>query len=194
MKTSQGSKYASGQHFYSCLHCIKYRNFTQFSGVKNLWKSTVSVELPVILPELCNSPEIHNKILGYLYVYIIYIYIYILYSESIVKSIVKRVLGGQINMHSNKRNCHNFFHLLYKYILYIYIYIIYILQIYKYLYIYIYIFIFSIYIYLYIFVYILLCYIYIYIYIYCCDHDYHIYIYFEFYAYEIIRQYIRRMI
>ena len=192
MKTSQGSKYASGQHFYSYLHCIKYRNFTQFSGVKNLWKSTVSVELPVILPELCNSPEIHNKILGYLYVYIIYIYIYILYSESIVKSIVKRVLGGQINMHSNKRNCHNFFHLLYKYILYIYI--IYILQIYKYLYIYIYIFIFSIYIFLYIFVYILLCYIYIYIYIYCCDHDYHIYIYFEFYAYEIIRQYIRRMI
>ena len=192
MKTSQGSKYASGQHFYSCLHCIKYRNFTQFSGVKNLWKSTVSVELPVILPELCNSPEIHNKILGYLYVYIIYIYIYIyiLYSESIVKSIVKRVLGGQINMHSNKRNCHNFFHLLYKYILYIYILYIY----YRYISIYIYIFIYLYFLYIYIFIYFCIYTFMLYIYIYCCDHDYHIYIYFEFYAYEIIRQYIRRMI
>ena len=24
-------------------HCVKYRNFTQFPGVENLWKGTVSV-------------------------------------------------------------------------------------------------------------------------------------------------------
>ena len=69
-------------------------------------------------------------------------------------------------MHSNKRNCHNFFHLLYKYILYIYILYIYYRYISIYIYIFIYLYFLYIYFYIFLYIYFYAIYIHIYIYIY----------------------------
>ena len=50
------------------LHYVKYRNFTQFVGVENLWKGIVSTQFQAIRPKLCGScafPHIfHTKKLG----------------------------------------------------------------------------------------------------------------------------------
>ena len=49
-------------------HCIKYRSFTQFSGVEILRKGTISAQFRVIRPKLCGNcafpQNCHTRELG----------------------------------------------------------------------------------------------------------------------------------
>ena len=48
------------KRFKQFFHCVKYCNFTKFSGVEILWKGTVSAQFRTICPKLCGNVPFHK--------------------------------------------------------------------------------------------------------------------------------------
>ena len=56
------------KRFKQFFHCVKYCNFTKFSGVEILWKGAVSAQFRTICPKLCGKcafPQNSTKVLLY---------------------------------------------------------------------------------------------------------------------------------